>query len=483
MEEGRGETESCTDISSLFACVHVICHTSEASRSMTQLIAEREKRIRESDKLEMQKASTTNEVLQVNLQIEELMNKRKLLEGKWAKLESKDRHLRASIEEITDAMAAIEDEGRDDGSVRSRRGRSTKEEESEEEMESGTCFKTFEGHDDRILALDFNHPRGIMVSSSMDGTVRAWDLHRSRCLGTLEGHTSLVRCLQLDNTRLITGSDDGTIKQWDLSVVSAPSPSSVSSFSVYSSEPSSPTLSAFTTPDEVIPLPSECYLGSFEGHLAEVTALYADENTAVSGSNDKTMKQWDLETRQCVLTLDVMWASKSTEATNSWSSFDRWSLDGLQQSLFEPASDFVGALQFWNFALASGTLDGKIRMWDLRTGQTHRTLPGHNGPVTSLQFDEVHLVSGSTDKTIRIWDLRTGSVFDTLSYTGPVTSLQFDSGKIVSAGSTSSIDVYNRTSFQHNTLAGHTGAVNSVRFRKNVLASGGKDKVVKLWTL
>lgn len=77
----------------------------------------------------------------------------------------------------------------------------------------------------------------------------------------------------------------------------------------------------------------------------------------------------------------------------------------------------------------------------VRTGQAHRTLPGHSAPITCLQFDQVHLVSGSLDKTIRIWDLRTGSVFDTLTYTTPVSSLQFNASKIISAGTSNTIDV------------------------------------------
>jgi division protein 1 len=77
----------------------------------------------------------------------------------------------------------------------------------------------------------------------------------------------------------------------------------------------------------------------------------------------------------------------------------------------------------------------------VRTGQAHRTLPGHIAPITCLQFDEIHLVSGSLDKTIRIWDLRTGSVFDTLTYTTPVSSLQFNSSKIISSGISNTIDV------------------------------------------
>ena len=38
----------------------------------------------------------------------------------------------------------------------------------------------------------------------------------------------------------------------------------------------------------------------------------------------------------------------------------------------------------------------------VRTGQAHRTLVGHTGPVTCVQFDELHLVSGSLDKSIRV---------------------------------------------------------------------------------
>ena len=38
----------------------------------------------------------------------------------------------------------------------------------------------------------------------------------------------------------------------------------------------------------------------------------------------------------------------------------------------------------------------------VRTGQAHRTLVGHTGPVTCVQFDEYHLVSGSLDKSVRV---------------------------------------------------------------------------------
>lgn len=38
----------------------------------------------------------------------------------------------------------------------------------------------------------------------------------------------------------------------------------------------------------------------------------------------------------------------------------------------------------------------------VRSGQAHRTLVGHTGPLTSLQFDDYHVVSGSMDRSVRV---------------------------------------------------------------------------------
>lgn len=119
--------------------------------------------------------------------------------------------------------------------------------------------------------------------------------------------------------------------------------------------------------------------------------------------------------------------------------------------------DFVGAVQFWGYALVSGSGDGGVRMWDMRTGQAHRTLLGHSAPISCLQFDEMHIVSGSLDKTVRvcalstavsrahlmaqIWDVRTGGVIETIRYEHPVSSLQFDTRKVVTCAGENYSDV------------------------------------------
>ncbi|KAG2184490.1 hypothetical protein INT43_000399 [Umbelopsis isabellina] len=454
-------------------------------RLQSQLVADKQRKQREYDKLLMNKLAISNQVNQIEAQIAELASRRKDLEAKWAKLEIREMQIQDAIEDLTEAIEHYEEDNAEELLLiedrKSKRREATLYDDVDAEpVETGTCLKTLYGHEDSIISLDFDHARGSLVTSSYDATCRVWDLSSQKCVGTLAGHAGIVRCLQIqEGNHVYTGSDDYTIRQWDLSLIPSARSQSPSVMSNSSSPSQSPRLDPQAHAD-IVPNITECCINTLEGHSGPVTAIHADEKNLVSGSADKTMKEWDLETGQCVMTLDVLWSSKGRSGIADWEKMDQSAADGVYG---ESVGDFVGALQFWNFALASGTVDGKIRMWDLRTGQSHRTLSGHTGPITALQFDEVHVVSGSLDRSIKIWDLRTGSVFDMYAYEGPITSLQFDSSKIACTASTNQIKIYNRTSFQHTVIDGHTQPATSVRFRNNMIISGGKDNVVKLWSL
>jgi division protein 1 len=149
-------------------------------------------------------------------------------------------------------------------------------------------------------------------------------------------------------------------------------------------------------------------------------------------------------------------------------------------------ANFVGALQVFDAALASGTADGIVRLWDLRTGQVHRTLVGHTGAVTCLQFDDAHLVTGSLDRSIRVWDLRTGTISDAYAYDKGITSLHFDARRIVSSNGENTVKIYDRALEKHSTYgAGEVdpsaATVNYVRCREGYLVEGRQDGLVGVW--
>ena len=262
-----------------------------------------------------------------------------------------------------------------------------------EHFEPGTNIKVLQAHNDMITALDFDAPFGTMVSSALDDTVRVWDLNLGRCMGLLEGHRASVRCLQVEENLVATGSIDASIRLWDLSRAEyIPQSNLINKSSSSPSPPDSPS-----SPPAPTSTMGECRLFSLEAHVDEVTALHFRGENLVSGSADKTLRQWDLVRGRCVQTLDVLWAA--AQASSQPSSSSQWRSTGR---LPDASADFVGALQCFESALACGTADGMVRLWDLRSGQVNRSLMGHTGPITSLQFDDVHLVTGSLDRSIRV---------------------------------------------------------------------------------
>jgi mitochondrial division protein 1 len=298
-----------------------------------------------------------------------------------------------------------------------------------EHMEPGSDIKTIPAHNDCITSLDFDLPFGTLVTAALDDTVRVWDLNLGRCMGFLEGHTASVRCLQMEDNIVATGSMDASIRLWDLSKARyEPYENRVGSHRRRRNHDDSRDEDGegdededdddglgFGNLEEDAPPPpparsmEDCPLYVLDAHVAEITALHLRGDTLVSGSADKTLRQWDLAKGRCVQTLDVLWAA--AQASASLNPVPGGGSDGVAigDASWKPTgrshdanADFVGALQSFDAALACGTADGMVRLWDLRSGQVHRSLVGHTGPVTCLQFDDTHLVTGSADRSIRV---------------------------------------------------------------------------------
>ena len=53
------------------------------------------------------------------------------------------------------------------------------------------------------------------MSGGQDKTVKLWDLNAGRCINTLSSHKDTIRCVQFDQDKIISGSDDSTVKVYD----------------------------------------------------------------------------------------------------------------------------------------------------------------------------------------------------------------------------------------------------------------------------
>ncbi|KAG1297618.1 hypothetical protein G6F66_002448 [Rhizopus arrhizus] len=84
------------------------------------------------------------------------------------------------------------------------------------DMTTGNCIRTLFGHVEGVWSLAYDTLR--IVSGSHDSTVRVWDLANGRCMHALEGHSGPVTAVALSDTKIISASDDGDVKIWDYGV-------------------------------------------------------------------------------------------------------------------------------------------------------------------------------------------------------------------------------------------------------------------------
>ena len=147
--------------------------------------------------------------------------------------------------------------------------------------------------------------------------------------------------------------------------------------------------------------------------------------------------------------------------------------------------------------MATGGIEGKIKLWHSLTGFCFVTLADHTSSVEALAFTPQGnaIVSASMDGSVRAYDLLRYRNFRT--FTAPDARVQFGSlaidpsGEIIAAGSANgSYNIYlwsTKTGQCVDILPGHEARISHLRFAPSsndgILASASWDSSLKVWNV
>lgn len=308
---------------------------------------------------------------------------------------------------------------------------------------TGELLHNFDEHEGGVWALKYIN-KDILVSGSVDRTVRVWSISKAKCTHVFRGHTSTVRCLDVvmpvphvdpetGNTVyvpprpvIVTGSRDATLRMWWL-----PGPD----------DPE------YHAPDaNVDDSENPFFIQALTGHQNPVRAINGYEDTVVSGSYDNTVRVWRISDGKCRHELvghqqKVYSAlldhkrNRCISASMDWS-VKVWCIEtGSLLYTLEGHTSLVGLLDLSRTMLVSAAADSTLRVWDPETGMLLHKLEGHKRAITCFQHDETKVISGS-ECTLKLWNIKTGELIGDL-FNGidlaAIWQVGFDSRRCVSA--------------------------------------------------
>jgi len=264
-------------------------------------------------------------------------------------------------------------------------------------------MRSLAGHQTEAWALAFSHDGSLLASGSDDHTIKLWDVNSERELLTLTGHSQTVTALAFfhEVDRLASVSLDGKVIVWDLTR---------------------------TGPDRRQIVASSSVLHAYDDHLRAVSVALGDQHLAVAGSKG-LIHIWDVAEREIQFDLaghagpvhglaystnPWVLASASADGTVRW-----WDPNsGTELMARNDKRPFTRAMRSVAFSadglmMAAAGDPRNVTLWSMNSWEVTMTMTGHPMTVRSVVFspDFNTIATGCDDGKVRLWDTVTGQQF------------------------------------------------------------------------
>ena len=328
------------------------------------------------------------------------------------------------------------------------------------------CTKLDTNINANIYTITFSDDGKYIAAGDSDGVIWVWSLNSMEVVCKFTDHHNRINVLTFmaNDDLLISGDTDGHIGLWDMQTGGL---------------------------ERMIP-----------AHNAMISGLKATGHRFISSSYDKTIKIWDLEQLDPVLTLhrhdlpinaiDIDESGRTLvgggydRRVHLWNTRDGYLIDTITGLTFE-----VHALAFNpdSRLLAGGSTDYRLYNWDWSANTRIQVHAGHSRWISSVAFhpNGQHIASGSYDRTIRIWHVNTSKEIAVLTepeYWIYCLNYSANGRWLAAAGVDRVLRIWetNPYTIKH-TLGGHEDVINCLAFHpeRDWLMTGGKDRSVRLW--